>query len=90
MPDSDASGFSTASKQAIALITAEMARKDDERVSELAKTDAEMNKIKLQMAEMAKLIQNIQVAPTAPIVAATATRGRGRGRGQDTMRGTKN
>ena len=54
MPNSDASGYSTASKQAISLISAEMARKDAEnvkkdaeRVAKLAVKDAEMNKIKL-------------------------------------------
>ena len=33
---------------------------------ELAKEDAEMNQIKVQMAEMAKIINNMQQAPNDP------------------------
>ena len=61
----------TASKHAIALIHAEMERKDFENAKkyllnagELAKNDAEMNEIKIQMAEMAKIINSIQQPPT--------------------------
>ena len=64
----------TASKHAIALIHAEMERKDFENAKkyllnagELAKNDAEMNEIKIQMAEMAKIINSIQQPPAGTL-----------------------
>ena len=61
MPNSDASGYSTASKHAIVTITSEMARKDDENAikdvkaaADLAKKDEEMMQIRTQMEEIAK------------------------------------
>ena len=57
---SDKSGFSTASKQAIADMRAENARKDGVRDAEMAKKDAEMETMKVQMAEMLKTMKNTQ------------------------------
>ena len=86
MPNSNLSGYSTASKQEIARINAENAKKDLKNAAELAKKDAEMIQIKVQMAEMAKIINNMQQqAPTESAV--TPTNPRGRGRGQNSARG---
>ena len=56
---SEKSGFSTASKLAIADMRAENARKDAIRDAEMAKKDAEMEAMKAQMAEMLKMMQNV-------------------------------
>ena len=97
MPNSNLSGYSTASKHEIAKINAEMARKDAENAkkdslnaAQLARKDAEMNQIQVQMAEMAKIINNMQQAPNGSFVTPTApSRGGGgsRGRGQNSARG---
>ena len=86
MPNSNLSGYSTASKHEIARINAENAKKELQNAAELARKDAEMNQIKVQMAEMAKIINNMQQqAPTESAV--TPTNPRGRGRGQNSARG---
>ena len=62
----------------------------------MAKKDAEMENMKLQMAEMVKAMKNVQHPPQSNSFASaadfaltldTATRGRGRGRGQNPTRG---
>ena len=76
MPKSNGSGFSTASKQAIAAlrieVAATVAAKDAEIEAERKLKDAEMDAMRIQMLEMAKSLKELQQAPV---------RGRGRGRG---------
>ena len=94
MPNSNLSGYSTASKHAITMINAEMARKDAEnakkdalRDAELASKDAEMTKIKNQMADMLQKMSEFQqgtapgvpAAIACPTVAPTVASGSGTG-----------
>ena len=92
MPNSNLSGYSTASKHAIAMINAEMKRKDEENAkkdaqnaAEILRKDAEMLQIRNQMSEMAKIINGMQQQPQSEMV--TPTTSRGRGRGQNPARG---
>ena len=81
MPDSNCSGFSTASKQAIAALRVEnaatIAAKDAEMEVERKKKEAELEAMRNQMAELAKSLNDIQHSN----LTSTTVRGRGRGRG---------
>ena len=94
---SDKSGFSTASKLAIANMRVENARKDAIRDAEMAKKDVELELNKTQMADMMKAMKNFQQQPQQPpadtfasaaeIAASTSAStpdgsSRGRGRGR--------
>ena len=57
-------------------------------ILKLAKKDAEMIQIRVQMAEMAKIINSMQhQQPQSEVVTPITSGGRGRGRGQHSARG---